>query len=156
MSRLVTFKLLPLMLSLLMPFTALQAQATVDSRFLALEQAWMDALVAKDTVQLQRFLAAEFTIIGFGATADDRPTNRDRWLANAVRFNWPKHQVRLLGVRPLGSATVVQAVLTATFPPRSITPEGGLVTFLVTDTWIERDGRWQVVSRHSSLAASRW
>ena len=61
--------------------------------------------------------------------------------------------MQLLGVRPLGQATVVQAVLTATFPPRSITPEGGEITFLVTDTWVEREGRWQVVARHASMAA---
>ena len=154
MSHSVTFRLLPFLLSLLSLPTMVRAQAAVDSQFLALEQAWMDALAAKDTAQLQRLLAAEFTIIGTGQSADERPATRALWLANAVRFNWPTHKVRLLGVRPLGSTTVVQAVLTATFPPRSITPEGGLLTFLVTDTWIERDGRWQVVSRHASLAAS--
>ena len=131
----------------------LLAQQSADARFLHLEQAWMDALADQDTVQLQSLLGAEFTIVGAGSTAQEPPGTRDRWLSNAMRFRWPRHTVRLLGVRPLGATAVVQAVLTATFPPRSITPEGGEITFLVTDVWVEREGRWQVVARHASLAA---
>ena len=131
----------------------LPAQESADLRFLRLEQAWMDALAAQDTVHLQRTLAVEFTILGAGSTADQAVGTRAEWLANAARFQWPRHTVRLLGVRPLGKATVVQAVLTATYPPRSITPEGGEITFLVTDTWVERAGRWQAVARHASLAS---
>lgn len=155
MSRIIRLGFLALLVALFSPQAALRSQSVLDERFRSLEQEWMDALVAKDTVRLQQLLAAEFTIIGAGSSADDRPADRVVWLANAMRFDWPKHTVRLLGVRPLGAVTVVQAVLTATFPPRSITPEGGLVTFLVKDTWIERDGRWQVISRHASLAATR-
>lgn len=135
------------------PTLSAQSAEPTGTDFLALEQGWMDALSAQDTAALQQVLAAEFTIIGAGSTADEPPASRERWLGNAMRFRWPRHTVRLLGVRRLGESAVVQAVLTATYPPRSITPEGGLIAMLVTDTWVERDGRWQVVARHSSVAA---
>lgn len=152
MKRPIARSAIALAFALLITAGSLPAQ-TPEERFLQLEQGWMDALSAQDTAALERVLAAEFTIIGAGSTAAEPPGSRAVWLANAMRHRWPRHAVRLLGVRPLGQATVVQAVLTATFPPRSITPEGGEITFLVTDTWVEREGRWQVVARHASMAA---
>jgi hypothetical protein len=48
---------------------------------------------------------------------------------------------------------VVQCVLKGDYPPMPWIPEGGTLEFLITDTWIHRDGRWQVIARHSSLPA---
>lgn len=120
--------------------------------FAQLEQRWMDALAEKRVAELEQLVASDFTIVGAGSTADDPVGDRATWLSNAVRFPWPRHEVRNVRARILGDAAVVHALLLADYPPHSITPEGGRLTFVVTDVWVWRDGRWQVTSRHSNLS----
>ena len=42
-----------------------------------------------------------------------------------------------------------ESILTGEYPPMPWIPEGGTLRMLVTDTWILRDGRWQVIARHA-------
>jgi ketosteroid isomerase-like protein len=128
-------------------------EATSEDQFLALERAWMAALSAHDSAGLEAMLAPAFTIIGAGSAADAPVGDRGEWLKNAARYPWPHHDVRLVKVHDLGDTAVVHCVLTATYPPKSITPEGGQLQFVATDVWVKRGPRWQVLSRHSSLAA---
>lgn len=127
-----------------------QSPPTTD--FAALEQRWMDALAEKRATELEQLLASDFTIVGAGSTPGDFVGDREAWLANAKRFPWPRHEVRNVTSRVLGSVAVVHAILQAEYPPQSITREGGKVAFLVTDVWVWRDGRWQVTNRHSNLS----
>ena len=115
----------------------------------------MDALAKKDAAKLEATLAPEFTIVGVGSTADDRVGDRAGWLRLSGRRPWPRHEVKIVKVNRLDRTAVVHCVLTAEYPPNSITAKGGLITFLVTDVWVERGGRWQVLSRHSSLPAEK-
>ena len=134
---------------------SVDAQRSAEGQFLALEQGWMDALAKKDTAKLETILAPGFTIVGAGSSADDMVGDRASWLKNAGRFSWPRHEVKIIKVHNFERMAVVHCVLTAEFPPQSITTKGGLITFLVTDTWVKRDGRWQVLSRHASLPAEK-
>ena len=127
------------------------AQHSAEDQFLELEQGWMDALAKKDRAKLETILASEFTIVGVGSTASDMVGDRAGWLNLSGKRPWPRHEVKIIKVNKLDHTTVVHCVLTAQYPPQSITAKGGLITFLVTDTWIERGGRWQVLSRHASL-----
>lgn len=121
------------------------------ARFLALERSWMTALAARDLPALERFLAPDFTIIGVGSISQAPVVDRAYWLPHAAQFPWPTHEVRLVKVHERGDMAVVHCVLTATYPPKTVTPEGGELDFLVTDVWIKRGGAWQVLSRHLSL-----
>ena len=112
-------------------------------QFTRLERQWMDALAAKDEATLQRIMAPEFSIIGVGSQPD------------ALLREFPKHDVTSVRVTRTGDAAVVQCVLTADYPPKSLTTEGGRLQFLTTDVWVERDGHWQVLTRHSSLPRPR-
>ena len=131
------------------------AQLSPEAQFLELEQGWVDALAKKDTAKLEATLAPEFTIVGLGSTADDMIGDRAGWLKLSGQRPWPRHEVKVIKVNKLGGTAVVHCILTAQYPPQSITAKGGLITFLVTDTWVERGGRWQVLSRHSSLPAEK-
>ncbi len=128
---------------------AMPSQAETD--FAGLERQWMDALAAKDEATLQRMLASEFTIIGAGSQPDDLVGDRASWLRVALLRPFPEHQVSNVRVTRAGPVAIVQCVLTADYPARSLTAEAGTFHFLTTDVWVERDGRWQVLSRHSSL-----
>jgi len=119
--------------------------------FTRLERQWMDALAAKDEATLQRTIATEFTIIGVGSQADDLVADRASWMRVAPLRPFPKHDISNVRVTRTGDVAVVQCVLTADYPPKSLTPEGGRLQFLTTDVWVHRDGRWQVLTRHSSL-----
>jgi hypothetical protein len=100
--------------------------------------------------RFEKTLAREFTIIGTGSSAQDPLGTRANWLDLAMKRPWPRHQVRVIKVLEAGNAAVVHAILTGDYPPMPWVPEGGTVRFLITDTWIERDGRWQVLARHST------
>ncbi len=128
------------------------AASTADvEEFTRLELQWMDALAAKDEPTLQRILAPEFTIIGAGSTADDVVADRASWMKVALSRPFPKHAVTRVRVTRTGDVAVVQCVLTADYPPKSLTPEGGRLQFLTTDVWVKRASGWQVLTRHSSL-----
>ena len=127
--------------------------AAIDAQFLKLEQDWMDALAAKDREKLEATLADDFTIIGAGSTLADATAERGAWLEVAMQRPFPRHEVRILKVTQLADAAVVHCVLKGEYPPMPWIPEGGTLEFLITDTWIHRDGRWQVIARHSSLPA---
>ena len=128
-------------------------QIAPEERFRELELKWMDALAEKDTAVLESILAKEFTIIGVGSNLDDPVGTRQEWLDVGLKRPFPQHKVRVLKVHQLPEFAVVHAVLTADFPPMPWIPEGGTLNFLITDTWVYRDGRWQVIARHSSLPA---
>ena len=128
--------------------TSLSSDVT---QFTQLETKWMDALAAKDTATLEQILAKEFSIIGVGSTASDIVGDRANWLRLAVARPFPKHDITDVRVTRAGDVAVVQCLLTADYPPKSLTPEGGRVQFLTTDVWVQREGRWQVLTRHSSL-----
>lgn len=130
------------------------AQCSDKELFHALELAWMDALAAKDRPALERLLAPGFTIVGATFVVGDTPGTRANWLAIGLERPFPRHDVEILGTTRAGDTAVVHALLRATYPPSPFVPEGGPVTFVVTDTWIERDGRWQVLARHSSFPRS--
>jgi hypothetical protein len=122
-----------------------------EERFRELELKWMDALANKNVNALEQILAREFTIIGAGSPLEDPIATRQQWLEVGLKRPFPKHAVRVLSVHELQGAAVVHCILTADYPPMPWIPEGGTLNFLVTDTWVNRDGRWQVVARHSSL-----
>jgi hypothetical protein len=121
------------------------------AEFTRLEMQWMDALAAKDEATLQAIVAPEFSIIGVGSTAEDLTTDRASWMRVGLLRPFPKHDVSNLKVTRLADVAIVQFVLSGTYPPKSLTQEGGRLDFITTDVWAKRNGKWQVVSRHSSL-----
>ena len=132
-------------------WSAAQPGPSLETQFHQLEQRWMDALANKDAAVLEEILAPGFTIIGAGSTLDDPATGRQQWLEVGLKRPFPKHTIKIISVTRAGDAAVVQCILTGDYPPMPWVPKGGTLQFLITDTWILRDSRWQVLARHSSL-----
>lgn len=118
-----------------------------DQEIIDLEHAWMNAWVAGDRATMERILAPDFQL----TSALGRRMTGAEWLEAALgpirteRFTWES-----LEVRPVGTAGDVAVVHgRANQRGRADGREWG-GAFLVTDVWVRREGRWQVVARHGS------
>lgn len=131
---------------------SLHAQSAHEE-FLRLEQEWTDALARRDSVRLEQLLSPHFTITGVASTVADPMVGRARYLRNAVRFAWPRREIRVLDVHLFSDVAVVRCIWRGTDPPafRTPEPETGIYEFLITDVWVRSGDDWQVLARHASL-----
>lgn len=118
--------------------------SSTEVQLLALEQSWMEAMQRRDQAALEPIVAAEFQLSGVGAF-DQAPAPRAVWIDNTL------HHLKVgyvhfdrTRVRVFGDAAVVESIFTwrGEFDGEAFTDTTPLV-----DTWVKRDGRWQVVYR---------
>ena len=120
--------------------------ADIRQQITQLEQDWMDAWKRRDAAALDGFLAEEFTLTSALSTGD--LIDKTQWIDLALRayecesFGFP----RIL-VRAYGDVAVVNALYRQKATANGQDWSGD---FLITDVWVKRGGRWQVVTRHSS------
>ncbi len=126
------------------PQLAPQAASNVQSQIADATAAWNDALVRKDVAALQAIVASEFTLTGEDGTT---PVTRDMWFRNMEKMTIARIDVRLLDVQTDGRVAVAQmeGEWDVTFNGRS-----AAVPFKGVDSWVFRDGRWQVFMRKLS------
>ena len=114
-----------------------------------LQHEWMDAWRRDDRARLEEILAPEFTLT---SARTDRLVDRIEWLRLLHTTRSESFEYSDFLVHVFGDAAVVKSRLT------QVATVGGQpwnATFMVTDVWIRRDGRWQVVARHSSTPPSK-
>lgn len=111
-----------------------------------LEAQWADALFTGDFDALETLLAPEFRLVGVRSTGSQDMT-RDAWFHGAREMVFHQFEAKTLAVEVYGDAAIasVGGYWRLDWGSRRIDER-----FLVTDVWIRRDGRWQVVRRHSS------
>ena len=129
---------------------ALAGPANADdaSDIEALEAEWALAFRSSDFESLERIVAPEFTLVRVEQGVAEF-TPRDRWFANARRFRFDRYETRVLGSPIAGDSAVVTVDGSWTI---SRGDQSRTEDFVVTDTWVRRGGRWQVIFRHSSPA----
>lgn len=109
----------------------------------------MDAWRRLDYPRLEEILAPEFTLT---SARTDQLVERDQWMrfldqARNESFAYSDYRIDVFG-----DAAVVRSRM------RQVATLGDQRwddTFLLTDIWIRRNGRWQVVARHSSTPPSK-
>ena len=111
---------------------------------IGLEREWMEAVQRKDFERLPGFLADEYT---YAATGHGRQF-KGEWLATAQQYDLHSFSIEDPDVRIYGDVAVVtlRMLITATIRGTQRTGES-----LITDVWVKRAGRWQVVARSSIL-----
>jgi hypothetical protein len=116
----------------------------VEAEIARLEEAWMEAVRTRDRPALEALVGAEFKL----TSASTGVVPRAAWLQSALSgyvVEW--FQFERLDVDLYGHV----AVVSARYSQRAVWEGEPLAyTFLLTDVWVSRDGRWQVVARHSS------
>lgn len=112
----------------------------------ALEDRWSRAFLNKDIAFLESIVAPEFEVHGWrgGRYAF---TARDRWMQGARTWDFKEHPSQVLHVRVYGDTAVatVKGKLVADLSGRPLRNN----EWVVTDTWLRRNGRWQVIFRYA-------
>jgi len=120
-----------------------------EQTLVQLQNDWMDAWRRLDYPRLEEILAPEFTLT---SARTDQLVERDQWMrfldqARNESFAYSDYRIDVFG-----DAAVVRSRM------RQVATVGDQRwddTFLLTDIWIRRNGRWQVVARHSSTPPSK-
>ena len=115
-----------------------------------LEKAWRAALLAKDKDALRAMIHPEFELV---AVRQSGPVSVDlkAWLTALDGMDIAALESRVIKQVAVGSTIV--ATIEACWKVRY---RGQCVDerVLLTDVWVEQDGRWQVLRRHSSFLPS--
>jgi ketosteroid isomerase-like protein len=104
----------------------------------------MDAAMRFDAEAAASFLAPEFTMV----TNRGSQIDRDQWKANlSHRINGVSAEFLCTDVQVYGETAVMMSRWRqqATFDGKDWSGETW-----ITDVWVKRDGRWQIVRRHST------
>ena len=130
---------------------ATAAPPTADpaiAEIVRLEQQWGEAFVRRDFVFLERIVAPEFRLVVTQLNGKPTIAARPEWMKNARQFRYERFSAETIDVNRVGDTAVASvriANVSALRPGEKATLRGSLVT----DTWVRRDGRWQVVHRYS-------
>ena len=121
-------------------------QTAAREELIHAEHLWMDAWRQLDAPQLRDSLADEFTLT---SARTDQLMTKAQWLELALsgRVVAESFEFSDVIVHVYDDVAVVKSRMRqqATVDGRAWNE-----TFMLTDVWVRRDGRWQVVARHSS------
>ena len=111
-----------------------------------LERQWRDALFAKDEARLRDLIHPQFKLVGIRSTGTVAVGLED-WLVALQRMDLISLEVRVMDSVRLDQTIVatVDAQWKLRFMGHAIDER-----VLLSDVWVNSDGRWQVVRRHSS------
>jgi ketosteroid isomerase-like protein len=126
---------------------ATPAQANDATDISVLEAEWSRAFHASDYVTIERIVAPEFKLLRVEADGETTFTTRAGWIANAHRMTFKEYETKVVDVTSAGDTAV------ATVEGHWNVTMAGLGSrserFVLTDTWVKRNGAWQVIFRHS-------
>lgn len=110
------------------------------------EEEWMDAWLRRDMHAAAAILADEFTLAS--SLSNGELMTKAQWLAGAGvthvcrSFHFDRVDVRVYGEAALATVWYQQQA--------GVRGRDWSGNFLMSDLWLRRDGRWQVVARHAS------
>jgi hypothetical protein len=113
-----------------------------------LEREWRDALCRKDMERLQSLVHHDFVLIGTRSTGPFMMT-RSEWL-DAIQ----RREVDAIDVE-VQNATILDKLMIGTVHARWRLKYLGRIIedcVVLTDVWVNDDGRWQAIRRHSTPA----
>jgi ketosteroid isomerase-like protein len=121
-----------------------------------LEQQWGQSFVTRDFNFLERIVAPEYRLVASSPDGKYDITRRAEWMKNSRAFTTSAFAVETVDVNRAGDTAVVsaQGVWTVSRRPGEA---ARAMRFFVTDTWVRRSGKWQVIHRYSHrLPTATW
>jgi len=137
------------------PTTTAAVDPTV-AEITALEQQWGEAFVKHDFDFIERIVAPEYRL--FVAQPDGRYslTSRAEWLRNGRGWRYTEFVADTVDVNRVGDTAVATVQVfnkVAMKPGEEPKPHRSFLT----DTWVRRNGRWQIIHRYSHrLPEAAW
>lgn len=122
---------------------------TDEQELIDLQVAWMDAWRRQDREVLEAILAPEFTLT---SARTDQIADRATWLGMLDRVKNESFEYTDFRIDVFGDAAVVRSRMNQV---ARVDDQPWDATFMLTDVWIRRHGRWQVVARHSSTPPAK-
>ena len=113
-----------------------------------LEHRWGQAFVSRDFAFIETIIAPEFKLIVASPTGELAITPRLEWMRNARIYKHFGFDERTVDVTTAGDTAVatVEGLWTVQMAEgQPVRP----IRFVVTDTWVRRHDRWQVIARYS-------
>ncbi len=114
-----------------------------------LETRWGEAFVKRDFAFIEAIVAPEYTLAGTTPQGQVSLVRRGEWMRNARLWVHERFLSHVTAVATAGNTAVatVEGRWTVKRAPDKPAEE---VRFIVTDTWVKRDKKWQVVWRYSA------
>lgn len=117
-----------------------------EEELFRLEIEFMEAVRKRDTAYLEEALGENFTLTTGRPGAEVRSRQewlditRDRYAIESFEFEWVRVE-----------AYVDAAVVRSRYHQKAtMDGQNRSSTYLMTDVWVRRDGRWRLVARHIS------
>lgn len=129
-----------------------ELNGSAGDRIKTLEREWESAIANHDASVIERVVADDFV----GVSSTGRIGDKGTLLAEAKRDKntYKTASARQMTVRMYGSHVAVVLGMTK----ESGTTASGRPfdhTYRFTDTWMERDGKWQCIAAHAAVAGKR-
>jgi hypothetical protein len=119
--------------------------ATLTEDILAAENAWRIGLTGGDTVELGRITAPGFTMVG--KTGPASTVTRASLMKQISQGEVQADSSSISDLTVNGSGDSATADLTFFWRVSRMGKAAKAETMKVTDSWVKRDGRWQLASR---------
>ena len=120
---------------------AARPRPNAEAELRAAERAWLDAYDDHDVEAMHRIVGDEFQIVYANATVIDKQGTIDFLSPGQPDDPATRQYTEDTTVRLYGDVAVLQGVYVNEGP-------NGTTRARYTDTWLWRDGRWQVVASH--------
>jgi hypothetical protein len=124
---------------------ALPISSRLTAEIREAEEQWARGIINADTVALTRLLASEFVLVGPDASRPPFP--RAAWMANVATKRVYTDTVSISEFHVRGTADSAVATLLYFWRPIVEGKRMADDPTRLEDTWVRRDGRWQVVQR---------
>jgi ketosteroid isomerase-like protein len=122
----------------------------VEQELVKMENEWARAWQLPDPAALETLLADDFTLTS--SRSKGEVMNKRQYVDTTLKLvRGDGYSFEKMSVRIYGETAVINACFqqNATFAGSDWSGD-----FLLTDVWVKRDGRWQVVARHASRPMS--
>jgi ketosteroid isomerase-like protein len=122
--------------------------ADEDRKELAeLEQAWMQAMEDRDEARLEELVAPGFRFTALHLAPE--PMSREQWMGAAMGgYHIVSFAFQSMDIDVFGDTAVIHARYSQIANFNAVDLSHG---YRLTDVWARIGGRWQVVTRHSSI-----
>lgn len=123
-----------------------------ETKLLSLEDEWLSAVGEKNKTSLSRILGADFTYTDAraGATA----ISRNDYINFVTRAQGETYKLDKTNVRLYADTAIIELKFVKSGAVKSggERAANGEEALLTTDVWVRRNGAWEAVARHTSLA----